>query len=54
MKQENKENKKQVYACELCNNNCMGCFYADECGDWLDNPAIPVPKVWVPVEKDPH
>lgn len=23
-------------ACEKCNGNCMGCFYADECNQWLD------------------
>ena len=23
-------------ACEFCGNNCMGCFYADECNQWND------------------
>lgn len=23
-------------ACKKCNGNCMGCFYADECNQWLD------------------
>lgn len=39
--------EKTVYACELCKGQCMACFYADECGDWLDNPTIPVPRIKV-------
>lgn len=39
--------KVKVSACELCNGNCLNCYYADECGDWLDNPAIGVPTVEV-------
>lgn len=31
------------YKCERADYNCMNCFYADECGDWLDDPDIPVP-----------
>lgn len=23
-------------ACTTCKGNCMGCFYADECNQWLD------------------
>ena len=39
--------EKTVYACELCKGQCMACFYADECGDWLDDPTIPVPRIKV-------
>lgn len=24
------------YACKQCQGNCMGCFYTDLCGKWLD------------------
>nr|DAG52805.1 MAG TPA: hypothetical protein [Caudoviricetes sp.] len=24
------------YACSKCNGNCMGCWHADECNQWLD------------------
>lgn len=29
--------------CEKCNYNCENCFYADDCGVWMDNPSIPIP-----------
>ena len=25
-----------IPACNLCNGNCNGCFYADFCPSWLD------------------
>lgn len=24
-------------ACYTCNGNCWSCFYADDCGQWLDD-----------------
>lgn len=41
-----KENKN-VTACSLCNGNCMGCFYCDECDIWLDNGGDYIPTVTV-------
>lgn len=26
----------KTLACNLCNGNCMGCFYADACNQWND------------------
>ena len=41
---------KKVTACELCNHNCMNCYYADECGDWNDDSSMGIPMVYVNVE----
>lgn len=37
---------KEIYACELCKSNCMGCFYSDYCGDWNCS-NDPIPKVLI-------
>lgn len=37
--------KKKVTACNICKGNCMGCFYADECGLWLDDGSDYIPQV---------
>lgn len=26
----------KIQACNTCKGNCMGCFYSDECNNWLD------------------
>lgn len=26
----------KIPACVTCKGNCMGCFYSDECNNWLD------------------
>ena len=26
----------KISACNTCKGNCMGCFYSDECNNWLD------------------
>lgn len=41
---------KKVYACELCNHNCMNCYYADECGYYNDTVNAKIPMVTVNIE----
>ena len=42
-----KEQTKTVLACELCNGNCWGCFYSDNCGNWNDTDPSDIPTVTV-------
>ena len=41
----------KVYACELCQHNCMGCWYSDQCGYYNDTENASIPMVEV-VEKE--
>lgn len=43
MNNNNANNK--VLACKTCNYNCQNCFYADMCGDWMDDPSMGIPMV---------
>ena len=38
----------KVYACELSNYNCMGCWYSDQCGYYNDSESGAIPMVEVP------
>lgn len=41
----NNNESNKVLACTTCNYNCQNCFYADECGDWMDDPSMGIPMV---------
>lgn len=38
----------KICACELCNNNCMGCWYSDQCGYYNDTKDGAIPMMEVP------
>lgn len=42
--------KKQIYACEKYNGNCMFCFYADICGYYNETDLSDIPQVEVEVD----
>ena len=37
----------KVYACELSNHNCMGCWYSDQCGYYNDTIDVSIPMMEV-------
>lgn len=42
--------KKIINCCELCAENCLGCFYADVCDVYNDNGGDFIPQVVVDVD----